>query len=345
MKTGRTLMDLAAEVQARAAEKEDFVAPAAALSISDDALLIVGGAGFPLQPRAHAQLAQYADIPKAYYDRLLGAQPEALAYNVNLWMRRKPQSDRRMIRTLRGEARAFLSNAYKRLDHEQMLEAALPALGEVPGLEVRSCEITDERLYLKVVSHKLTAEVKVGEPVRFGVAFGNSEVGAGPFWVKLFAEVLRCTNGLVVDEGLRKVHIGRRVLPESDAVLLAADTESALDHALRLQLRDTVRGLLTEESWRGALVRMQNAATSRELTDPANSVVELAKWGGLAEGERESVLAHLIRGGDLTRWGVAQAVTRAAADVDSYDRATEMEALGWQVIDLPESAWREKWAA
>lgn len=41
----------------------------------------------------------------------------------------------------------------------------------------------------------------------------------------------------------------------------------------------------------------------------------------------------------------AEVQARAAADVDSYDRATELEALGWQVIDLPESAWREKWAA
>jgi hypothetical protein len=36
------------------------------------------------------------------------------------------------------------------------------------------------------------------------------------------------------------------------------------------------------------------------------------------------VLKHLILGGSLTTWGLANAVTRAAQDAESYDRATEL---------------------
>ena len=47
------------------------------------------------------------------------------------------------------------------------------------------------------------------------------------------------------------------------------------------------------------------------------------------------MLKHLIKGGDLSAWALANAVTRAAADLESYDRATEFEALGGKVIELP----------
>jgi hypothetical protein len=49
----------------------------------------------------------------------------------------------------------------------------------------------------------------------------------------------------------------------------------------------------------------------------------------------------LIVGGDLTRWGFVNAVTATANHASSYDRASELEALGGQVLDLPRAEWRE----
>jgi hypothetical protein len=60
----------------------------------------------------------------------------------------------------------------------------------------------------------------------------------------------------------------------------------------------------------------------------------------VTEGETSSVLRHLIRGGDLSAWGLANAVTRTAEDVADYDRATELEAAGGRVIELSPSDWR-----
>lgn len=71
-------------------------------------------------------------------------------------------------------------------------------------------------------------------------------------------------------------------------------------------------------------------------------VVEVtAKRLALSEGEKSGVLRHLIQGGDLSRWGLANAVTRAAADFDEYDRASELEAFGGRVIEMPQASWRE----
>jgi len=52
------------------------------------------------------------------------------------------------------------------------------------------------------------------------------------------------------------------------------------------------------------------------------------------------VLRHLIVEGDPSAYGIVNAVTHASQDVEDYDRATELEALGGKLIDLPPSEWR-----
>jgi hypothetical protein len=53
------------------------------------------------------------------------------------------------------------------------------------------------------------------------------------------------------------------------------------------------------------------------------------------------VLTHLIEGGDLSQYGLMNAVTRTAEDAQSYDRASELEAAGAVVLDLHPTEWRE----
>ena len=39
-------------------------------------------------------------------------------------------------------------------------------------------------------------------------------------------------------------------------------------------------------------------------------------------------------------YGLVQAVTRASQDVEDYDRASEMEQLGGQILELAPGQWR-----
>jgi hypothetical protein len=83
------------------------------------------------------------------------------------------------------------------------------------------------------------------------------------------------------------------------------------------------------------------AAGERRIeADPVRVVEATARRLTLTEGEKSSVLRHLIRGGDLSAWGLANAVTRTAEDVADYDRATELEAAGGRVIELGPVDWR-----
>ena len=72
---------------------------------------------------------------------------------------------------------------------------------------------------------------------------------------------------------------------------------------------------------------------------PIGATERLAKAYSLTEAEQEAVLLQLTTGGDLSRWGAANAVTAAAKTVESFDRQVEMEELGWDLASLSEREW------
>ena len=70
-------------------------------------------------------------------------------------------------------------------------------------------------------------------------------------------------------------------------------------------------------------------------------VVELTgKTFGINQDEQDSILKYLIEGGDLSKYGLSNAVTRASQDIESYDRATEFENLGWTIATMPQEQWK-----
>lgn len=348
MRQGRSLVELAAELERQKGAKRDYVANTRALNFTapakDEMRLEVRGTGEPQAVTRHAatQIATRLGIPQKYFDRMAAEHPRLLEQNVNGWFQAKPE--RRMVRTMDGNTRAFLSDRYRRLDNAELAEAVLPVLLEgQAGVEIVSCEVTETRLYLKYVTSRLTGEVRPGDVVRAGGMVTNSEVGSGSLKVQPFVERLVCTNGMVVpDMGQKRYHVGRHIEGEAEAVELYSDrTLEADDRALWLKVQDTVRATLTGAGFDKILGRLREAAGQRIEGDPVKSVEVLANKLTLNETERGGVLRHLIAGGDLTAYGLVQAVTETSKDADSYDRATELEAAGGAILTLPPVAWRE----
>lgn len=78
-----------------------------------------------------------------------------LAYNANTWF--KQESSQRMLRTLDGSARTYLSNRYRRIDNIDIAGVTLPILGGLPDIRFESCQITESRMYIKAVNPRLQA--------------------------------------------------------------------------------------------------------------------------------------------------------------------------------------------
>lgn len=52
------------------------------------------------------------------------------------------------------------------------------------------------------------------------------------------------------------------------------------------------------------------------------------------------MLRSLVEGGELSGYGLINAVTHYSQQVADYDRATELEVLGGRLIELRASEWQ-----
>ncbi len=343
MKEGRTLIELAQELERQRAAKKDYISDTRnlrmdatgdglQLSLRDDRSHVVHMLG--VNDNAHRQIGTALGIPSKYYDKMQRELPDLLAANVNAWFDANPQA--RMIRTLDGNARAFLSDRYRRIDNFEIAQAVLPILADMPDAHIESCEVTENRMYLKCVNPRLTADVVPGDTVQAGIMITNSEIGLGSVTVQPLLYRLVCTNGMVVnDAAARKYHIGRANTIGENFQIFSDETIIADDKAFMLKIRDTVRAAVDEARF-GVVVDMMRQAKGVKLETPdVPKFVELtATEFGMTQAEGRGVLDHLIRDEDLSLYGLANAVTRYSQDVESYDRATELESAGYSILGM-----------
>lgn len=368
MKTGKTITELAMEIERQQNSKRDFIASTKALEVVHGDLLdqvlaqtpqgkpAVGLAGikvgddtFGLNPLARNQLADWAGVPHRYADKCYVESPELYAHNMNHWL--QASDDKRMIRTLDGGARAFLSDRYRPLDYADLAEAVLPVVMQM-GVEIISADVTPTRLYIKAVDKRIVKDMPTGK--RWGdgshiffdtlspaIVISNSEVGMGTLSVETGIWTKVCTNlAISAQRSMRKYHLGAKAdLGEQVMALLSDKTRRVTDAALWMQVGDVIKGAFDAARF-DALIGEVQATTEQKIEGDPIKVVELvSKRLDIAEGERPSVLRHLIQGGDLTRYGLFNAITRAAEDLPDYDRATDFERLGGKLIELPGNDW------
>lgn len=344
MKTMMTVDELASEITRVASSKKDYLADTRRLGFyaaSDGRALALDDveATFVLTPHAEGQVATRLGVPKKFWDRLAADYPALLQETARAILYAEPEE--RLIRTLDGKARAFLSNRYRRIDNAAIAEQAIfPTLAEYADVEVCSAALTETRMYVKATFPNVEAEVRVGEMLRSGVVVSNSEVGAGRFLVELFVENLACTNGMISTTSLAKQHTGSRLTGDDEGGVFSDETLAAADRALMLEARDLIRAATDQAQFEAIVASCKALAEIEVEADPPRAVELLADRHDLTDDESSSILRHLIKGADLSAWGYVSALTRAAEDAESYDRATELERLGGRLVELPAQDWR-----
>jgi hypothetical protein len=216
-------------------------------------------------------------------------------------------------------------------------------LHRLEGARFESVELTETKMYLKVVTPRVEYEVAPGDVVQAGIVISNSEVGCGTLSVQPLIFRLVCRNGLIApDRALRKTHVGRALQSDEESVnVYRDDTLAADDRAFFLKVRDVVEAALSEATFRQVALKFQKTREIPLTGDPVKTVEVLANRYALNETERSGVLRHLIVEGDLSAYGLVNAVTHYSQEVEDYDRATEFEALGGRLIDLPAKDWKE----
>ena len=354
MKNGLTIQEMAQEIRRQGDVKADYLVDTRCLRMEtwggQPLLRLLGDSDVdlvePLDIRttAHRQMSTYLGIPIKYYDKMLEHDPELLAVNVNRWLQRLPPAQR-LLRTLDGHARAFLSNRYRRLDNLDIARVTVPVVGEMPGIQYESCQLTDDFMYLKAVNPQLRDEVRPGDVVQAGVAITNSETGLGAVSVYPLIFRLVCTNGMTAADNtgisMRRTHAGPRIIERRRFAVCGAEGLTDDDSDFICGLQNAVREAMNEARFAQLLTRMRDSAQLQLNTDALPAVVrQTAVSFSMTETEGEAVLQHLQTDGDYTLYGLANAVTRYSQDVVSYDRASRLEAIGYSVMTMSPELFR-----
>lgn len=367
MKTGKDIVALAAEIKRRADAKKDYVVQTPKIrmvstndvpgntvaphyAIGTEGQLLAEG----VTQHTHRQIGSHLGIPAGFYDRLKDKHPGILLANVNGLMAKEPEDGKRLVRTLDGNARAFLSDRYRPLENEELAEAVLPVLNDLQ-VEFVSMEITERRLYIKVVDKSIKKDIPKGRALGDGshtifdtvspaMSIMNSEIGAGSLKLEVGTLTAMCTNlAWMSDRGFKKYHIGGKLEMEGEDghQFLRDETKRLKDAAVWATIRDLVAGAFNAERFNAMVDETIIPTTERKITGQVVEVVKVAsKAFGLTDTEGSSVLDHLLKGHDLSQYGLHSAITRTAEDIVDYDRATDIERIGGNVLALPATDWK-----
>lgn len=379
MKTLTDYISFQEEVTSKTSHTTDYLVaandialvPEAPTSKHFDCPILAGGQVFAGSQLLHQQLAEIADIPARYYERLHVENRQLLAQCVDNGMRGKKRT--LMLRTRADNplsidrepntAFALLSDCYKRLDNIDLMYA-LDAV-QSPAWhkrQIRSCGDTGERIHLKVSLPTIQNEIRqIGDVVELGISVSNSECGRGALTVQLFLYELSCTNGAVIcrsgAESTRRTHFGTRLGREDYRLCELPRSSSFLNHNIvgqgfaELGAKNELSG--DAQFWYDAVTARVNVLARQSMLDgivdaarkaqdaKINNNDSHAVWEAIARmyklsGNEQRAARELYDAADnRTVWGISRAITEMSQGADSYERAHELEILGGSIIDMP----------
>lgn len=301
---------------------------------------------FGINDHAHRQIAQKLEIPVKYYMRMLDDDTSLLAKNVNHWL--QSSTTERMIRTLDGNMRAYLSDRYRVLDNLDLIRNVIPML-ESHDTHVCSCDVTETHLYIKATFPDMKYVIPAVDPrhkdheVEAGFTLRNSEVGASALQFLPSLHNPICKNLATFGSVFKKFHLGEKLGGRQDGAweYFQEDTKRATDEAIWMQIRDVMGTAVTGTIYEGIADKLRTARSNQIEGDVESAVKEVTRVTTLTEAESKIMFKHLINGGDTTQYGLAEATTRTAEDIDNYDRGSEVERIGGQIIELPQAQWEQ----
>ncbi|MGW7650213.1 DUF932 domain-containing protein [Streptomyces bobili] len=359
------LRDLVTILEDHRNRKLDVVTSASALSFRDGNVQVEGierqitqegvtDVDGTYRPTAVADegIADKLKIPVGYLRRMRAENVPLLDENVNAWLHQDPQR-KFMLRALRGDsgpgmqpavgvARALMSDSYKVMDNLDILLAALDGVQKSGHpTNVTGCDLTDRRMYVRVESEAVAVmapellsgyrspfDGRSGDElpiVSAGFVITNSEVGAGAWSVTPRVVMRVCTNGLTMPmDVMRAVHIGAK--HDEGVVSWSEETERKELAVITSKTADAVRTFLSREYVEAKLREIQIAA-GKPVAEPTKTIEHVTKTLKIGNETKETILAHFIRGGQITAGGVMQAVTSTAQTLTDADQAAALEAL------------------
>lgn len=340
--------DFAKEVMRKDAEKVDLLPDTRNVTmLQDNEHIEVKGVGtFKVNNHCHSQIAEWAGIPKAYYDATAQI-PGLRAQNVNSWFNKPGKSEKRMVRTLDGNARAFLSKNFKRWDDAFVLEACLPVIRDRDDFALVSCSLTDRKLLMQFEFTGFRRELddpkngRKGDIISYGATLQNSEVGTGRWSLSDWLRFIWCDNGASRNIIVSQAHLGKaQESDDTDHRILTPQAIQAEMNALRLKVRDHLTYTFTDEKWEEEFQKVK-AMLNDSIAKPEALVQNITvRYNDvLTQGDKDALITNMVEEKNLNRYGLFNAITALAHKTTDPEKAYEYEKLGGKIIELTPKDW------
>lgn len=316
----------------------------------------------PFNSKAVMQLAEKANpaIPAKFFKSLLTDRPEQLQALVNGLHNAGPA--RRLVRCLDNNVRAWLSDSYKVIDHHDMAFTCLD-VAQRNKAQVIEANITDTNMRIKfttqaiwdkidttqrsgpqggwfagaignrelhgksILGARITGDLPGGQgTVHPIVTVSNSETGHGGFAVRIGILMGICFNIATLEEVVTAIHIGSKL----EEGIYSQSTIELNSKAIIAKAKDAIHAAFNQEKFK-AMVALAQSSQSQEVKAPTaavNNVLEVAEISG---EHQEALLEYFLKDYDKTQFGLAQAVSRLAQDVNADD-ADVLEKLAGKII-------------
>jgi hypothetical protein len=317
---------------------------------------------FSITENCHRQIAGRLGIPLKHYFRLLEDYTDLVINEVNAIFKNEPQT--RLLRTMDGKARAFLSDRYRTIDNDEVIERVLPPIvkGDVPS-QLLSSNVSENSMYIKVLftGDDLAQDIgdlprpqnhlggqyggEVRDIVRPGAVISNSETGHGRLRIDGFFYRDYCLNGCVYGTeeifSYKRNHIGGKLEANGDFEVFSDETKRKQNELIIAEIVDSMKALTDPANVQKMGDKLRSLKDSIVVENAFQAVDQLAKEVDIRDGEKEDIISNLLSDGDFTQWGMLNAVTKVANDdaVD-YERACELENIGAQIIDMQYQQWK-----
>ena len=278
---------------------------------------------FQVARPCHDQIADRLEIPPKYYHRMAEKDPVLLAHNVNTWLGKNGKNF--FVRGLGGTVRALLSDRYRVIDHLDVLYCALNEL-QAHGAEVEDCFLSETEMNIKVKSERLQDFVRhQGDRIVGGLLLTNSETGHKA--LRLEPRIFRvlCSNGMVIEDLVaRQVHLG--------------NGDEGFDETVYLTIRRSVTELFGRF---GEMVTVLREATEIKIRSPQRVITNLVEHYRLSDSQRDNILMAFGAEPEGDKYGIANAVTRAAQAEEGWEKCLEMERVGGRLLTLPAGEFKQ----
>jgi hypothetical protein len=308
--------------------------------------------GLPIWRHAVISLAGRVKpaIPAKFLDNLVEEHNDLAVGLLNNLKNRTPK--RFFVRCLQDKVRAILSDSYRVIDNLDIAFGALKAVREAGG-EVLYASLSESHMRISftnkdLVDYFIHEEKKGGKgrhefiqaadiqlpgddggdtKVHPVVTVSNSETGQGGTAVWYGVLRARCVNTALMEESVRHVHLGNRM----DEGIFSAETQQKRADATMAELRDAIHAGLNQEVF-GRLVNTVRQSAEVAITSPTAAVSNLVKATDLAESERDAILEHFLSDYDKNAYGLGQAVSRRAQDMEDPERANDYQRLAGRLF-------------